>query len=76
MSQLISAPIRSGKTLFVVKKIFEELNKGRMVYTNIVGINIEGVISVSSTIDNPFDWRDLPKGSTIVTGKQIGRAHV
>lgn len=66
MSQLISAPIRTGKTLFVVKKIFEELNKGRMVYTNIVGINIEGVISVSSTIDNPFDWRDLPNGSVLV----------
>lgn len=66
MSVLVSAPIRTGKTLFTVKKIFEELNRGRMVYTNIVGINIEGVISVSSSIDDPFDWRNLPNGSVLV----------
>lgn len=66
MSILISAPIRTGKTLFVVQEIFKQLNKGRMVYTNIVGINISGVISVSSSIDDPFDWRDLPNGSVLV----------
>ena len=57
MSILISAPIRTGKTLYTVKCIFDELNKGRQVYTNIVGIKIDGVISVSSSIDKPFDWR-------------------
>lgn len=66
MSILISAPIRTGKTLFAIKKIFEELNKGKMVYTNIVGIKIDGVISVSSGIGEPFDWRDLPNGSVLV----------
>lgn len=66
MSVLISAPIRTGKTLLVVQKIFEELNKGRMVYTNIVGMNIDGVIRVSSGINQPFDWRDLPNGSVLV----------
>ncbi len=66
MSILISAPIRTGKTLYVIKCIFDELNKGRQVYTNIVGIKIDGVISVSSSIDDPFDWRDLPNGSVLV----------
>lgn len=66
MSILISAPIRTGKTLYVVKCIFDELNKGRQVYTNIVGINIDGVISVASSISEPFDWRDLPNGSVLV----------
>lgn len=66
MSILISAPIRTGKTLFTVKCIFDELNKGRQVYTNIVGIKIDGVISVSSSIDSPFDWRCLPNGSVLV----------
>lgn len=66
MSVLISAPIRTGKTLFSVKCIFDELNKGRMVYTNIVGIKIDGVISVASSPDKPFDWRDLPNGSVLI----------
>jgi zona occludens toxin len=66
MSILISAPIRTGKTLYTVKCIFDELSKGRQVYTNIVGIKIDGVISVSSSIDKPFDWRDLPNGSVLV----------
>jgi zona occludens toxin len=66
MSILISAPIRTGKTLFVMKCIFEELNKGRMVYTNIVGINVEGVISVSSSLGDPFNWADLPNGCALI----------
>lgn len=66
MSILISAPIRTGKTLYVMKCIFDELNKGRMVYTNIVGIKVDGVISVASSIEQPFDWRDLPNGSVLV----------
>lgn len=66
MSILISAPIRTGKTLFAVKCIFDELNKGRQVFTNIVGMNIDGVRLVSSSIDKPFDWRDLPNGSVLV----------
>ncbi|RZH11709.1 zonular occludens toxin domain-containing protein [Acinetobacter pittii] len=66
MSILISAPIRTGKTLFAIECIFKELNKGRIVYTNIIDINIPGVISVSSTIDQPYDWRDQPNGSVLV----------
>lgn len=66
MSILISAPIRTGKTLRTIKHIFDELNKGRQVYTNIVGIKIDGVISVASSIADPFDWRNLPNGSVLV----------
>ena len=66
MSILISAPIRTGKTLLAIEKIFEELNRGRDVYTNIVGIKIPGVISVSSSIGDPFDWHDLDNGSVLV----------
>lgn len=66
MSILISAPIRTGKTLYVIKCIFDELNKGRQVFTNIVGIKIDGVISVTSDIGDPFDWRNLPNGSVLV----------
>ncbi len=66
MSILISAPIRTGKTLLAIEKIFEELNRGRIVYTNIIDIKIPGVISVSSSINDPFDWRDLPNGSVLV----------
>lgn len=63
---LISAPPRTGKTLRAIKIIFERLNEGRIVYTNIVGIKIDGVICVNSTIDNPFDWRDLPNDSVVI----------
>lgn len=66
MSILITAPIRTGKTLYTMKLIFEYLNKGRQVYTNIVGIKVDGVISVASSINDPFDWRNLPNGSVLV----------
>lgn len=66
MLYLISAPPRTGKTLRAIKIIFERLNEGRIVYTNIVGIKIDGVICVNSTIDNPFDWRDLPNDSVVI----------
>ena len=45
---------------------FKELNKGRVVYTNIIDIKIPGVISVSSSVHQPFDWRDLPNGCVLV----------
>lgn len=66
MLTVISAPPRTGKTLYCVQKIFEYLNQGRPVYTNILGINIPGVLSISGTIENPHDWRDLPNGSVVI----------
>ena len=65
MIYLISAPPRTGKSLFAIKKIFEYLNEGRFVYTNIAGINIPGVFTITDTPDKPFDWRDLPNDSVI-----------
>ena len=37
----------------------------RRIYTNIIGINYPGVLSIHSTVENPFDWRDLPDGSIV-----------
>lgn len=66
MLYLISAPPRTGKTLKAIEIIFKHLNQGRIVYTNIVGIKIPGVIEFSSGIDDPHDWRDLPNGSVVI----------
>lgn len=66
MLYLISAPPRTGKTLKMIEIIFKHLNDGRFVYTNIIGINIPGVFTFSSGIDNPHDWRDLPNGSVVI----------
>ncbi|USA44940.1 zonular occludens toxin domain-containing protein [Acinetobacter sp. C26M] len=66
MSLLISAPIRTGKTLKAMELCYEYLNKSRQVYTNIIGIKIPGVISVSSDIGEPYDWRNLPNGSVLI----------
>ena len=65
MIYLISAPPRTGKSLFAIKKIFEYLNQGRFVYTNIAGINIPGVFTITDSLEHPFDWRDLPNDSVI-----------
>jgi len=66
MLYLISAPPRTGKTLKVIEFIFERLNEGRVVYTNIIGIKIPGVISIQSLPGKIFDWRDLPNDSVVV----------
>ena len=54
MSILISAPIRTGKTLYTVKCIFDELNKGRQVYTNIDEFDYDGV----QKLPENNDWRE------------------
>jgi len=66
MLYLISAPPRTGKTLKAIEIIFKHLNQGRVVYTNIVGINIPGVITFTSQMQNPHDWRDLPNDSVVI----------
>lgn len=66
MLYLISAPPRTGKTLKSIEIIFKHLNEGRVVYTNIVGINIPGVITFNSGMDDPHDWRDLPNDSVVI----------
>lgn len=66
MLYLISAPPRTGKTLKMIEIIFNHLNDGRFVYTNIIGINIPGVFTFTSEMNNPHDWRDLPNGSVVI----------
>lgn len=65
MAILITAPLGTGKTLYTIELIFEYLNQGRPVYSNIVGLKIIGVINVDSTSQNPFDWRDLPNDAVL-----------
>lgn len=65
MAILITAPIGTGKTLYTIELIFEYLNQGRPVYSNIVGLKVTGVINVDSTSQKPFDWRDLPNDAVL-----------
>lgn len=55
MLTLISATPGSGKTLKSIEIIFELLNKGYIVYANIIGLKIPGVIHISTN----EDWRNL-----------------
>ena len=55
MITLITATIGSGKTLKCIELCFEYLNKGYVVYSNIIGLKISGVL----TIPSDADWRDL-----------------
>lgn len=52
----------SGKSLHTVKQIEEYLLAGRLVYTNIREININGVIP----IDLDFEWYNAPMSSVII----------
>lgn len=68
MATVISAPIRTGKTLYSMSIIDKVTKKEphRRIYTNIVGCSYPGVILIQSTTDRPFDWRDLPNGSILI----------
>ena len=66
MLTLISATPGSGKTLKAIALIFEFLNDGRNVWTNIDGINISGVRKFDDDLENPFDWRKSDHGSVVI----------
>lgn len=66
MLTLITATPGSGKTLKALSMIFDFLNDGRNVWTNIDGINISGVRKFDDDLDNPFDWRKLDAGSVVL----------
>lgn len=55
MLTLITATPGSGKTLKAIELIFDLLNKNYIVYANIVGLQIPGVIHISTN----EDWRLL-----------------
>ncbi|MDD2946252.1 MAG: zonular occludens toxin domain-containing protein [Acinetobacter sp.] len=66
MLTLITATPGSGKTLKALAIIFDFLNDGRNVWTNIDGINISGVRKFEDDLENPFDWRKLDHGSVVL----------
>lgn len=66
MAILITAPVGTGKTLQCMELIFQYLNEGREVFTNIIGLKITGARLVTSTPYYPFDWRDLPDGAVLI----------
>lgn len=55
MLHLITATPGSAKTLFAMTKIYEHLNQGHIVYSNIAGLKIPGVFAIETNTD----WRDL-----------------
>lgn len=72
MMRLITGTPGAGKTLFAVSEILTLVKDGREVYTNIAGIEIDGV----TFVDDDFDWRNYPDGSVFVYDEshQIFRA--
>lgn len=64
---LISAPPRTGKSQYAMYLIdkFSKEQPNRPIYTNIIGCNYPGVISIKSSLQKPFDWRDLPNGAIL-----------
>ncbi|MDC5520027.1 zonular occludens toxin domain-containing protein [Acinetobacter baumannii] len=66
MLTLITATPGSGKTLKALSLIFDFLNEGRNVWTNIDGIKISGVRTFKHDHVNPFDWRKLQDGSVVI----------
>ena len=68
MTEIVSAPVRSGKTLHCMDEIDKatKQNPYQLIYTNIVGCTYPGVILINSTLHKPFDWRDLPNGSFLI----------
>ena len=74
MIDLLTGTPGSGKTLFATFLIQQFLKEGRQVFTNINGLDIEGVG------ESPDDWRDAPEGSVVIydecqmnMGVDIGR---
>lgn len=71
MMRLITGTPGAGKTLFAVSEIVKAVKEGRTVYTNIEGMDLEGVFPLTEN-----DWREYPDGSLIVHDEahQIFRA--
>lgn len=52
---LLTSPPGTGKTLKAVSIILEKLKEGYVVYSNIIGLNVPGVLPLEFNAD----WRDL-----------------
>lgn len=60
MMTLITGMPGNGKTLYAVNLIYEARQKKQVVYSDIRGLKIEGVLPA------PDDWRECPPGSLVV----------
>ena len=61
MMRLITGTPGAGKTLFAVSEIVKAVKEGRQVFTNIEGMELDGVFPLDEK-----DWREYPDGSLIV----------
>lgn len=66
MITLITAVPGSGKTLYAITLIEKALKSGRIVYTNIEGIQHDRFTNSKNLLPAPDDWRDTPHGSLVV----------
>ena len=68
VATVISAPPRTGKSLYTMEilEIAVIENPDRLIFTNIIGCKLPGVLPARSTPNQPFDWRNLPNGSLYV----------
>lgn len=68
MVDIVSAPIRTGKSLYTMQLLEQAVikNPNRFIYTNIIGCTLPGVLPAVSTPDKPFDWRNLPNGALYI----------
>lgn len=60
MIYLITGVPGSGKSLKAVQLLLEWKAEGRTIYSDIEGLNVEGVLP------SPHDWRDTPEGSVVM----------
>lgn len=65
MITLITATPGSGKTLYSIGLIWEALEKGRLVFTNINGLQVDKFPNSQNLQPAPDDWRDTPEGSLV-----------
>lgn len=66
MITLITAVPGSGKTLTAIGIIITALEKGRPVYTNINGLQVDKFPNNHNLHDAPNDWRETPEGSLVI----------
>ncbi len=60
MIHLITGTPGAGKTLRAIHWILQEQKKGRLIFTNIDGLNVKG------SLEAPTDWTTTPEGSLVV----------
>jgi hypothetical protein len=62
MIKLITGTPGSGKTLYAVSLIIESAKSGRVIFSDIEGLNVQGVMPIPQDLD----WRETPEGALVV----------